>query len=247
MSTNLSGFIFAWVAVFATAGTNEEASKRAERILASYGQAFVRLGGQAWEFRPSEKEGQCGIDVRVTGESSVSGFNLCFGGELGRVVGLVSCGKESSNEGRTWGMVAIGVVSVSPDGKKLEYRVLFARPQGALTDQHWARSGVLMTKPLDEPFNIMSIAIPAGDSVLLTLQDMSRRSDTVQIEQFVNHCPFGEPDSFDRITQHAAATMGNLKDWSSVSPPDGAPLEGNIPTSVENAKPTGQESNPEED
>ncbi len=87
--------------------------------------------------------------------------------------------------------VGVAIECERPDQKKLEYRMALS----AGSPEHWSLSDPLAVRAADNPFHSIAVGLPGGDSVMMTLQSLSRGADKdkIETELFVNHCPIGTP------------------------------------------------------
>jgi hypothetical protein len=92
-------------------------------------------------------------------------------------------------------MLVLGVASLSDDERAIEYRIIVNHVVGwcPCVIDNWLYTTPLIIQPVDQPFDAMSILLPGGDSVALSLQRLTRGGDSFQDEieshYFVNHCP----------------------------------------------------------
>lgn len=142
-----------------------------------------------WTFRPSS-EGK-GLRIFRGDVDAGDHADLTFNGELGEVLSF-------DVQARQWSpkqaFVGVALALLAPDGRSVEYRFLFGRTFGDLLDESsWSYSTPLITAPLAEPFEAMSVNLLGGDSILVTLQDVARMpngsGDKFITHRFIHHCP----------------------------------------------------------
>jgi hypothetical protein len=112
-------------------------------------------------------------------------------------------------------MIVLGVASLTVKGEQIEYRVIVHRfSEQQRKDRNWWHSDPLITRPVDQPFDGISILFPEGDSVVLGLHDLSRarsgdEGDNIESHFFVDHCPWGSADGKLNIagTAHYASLV----------------------------------------
>lgn len=164
--------------------------------------ASVRFGAdqQVWEFQGTAEGifvniGRSGEEKRVKLESILTDRKIT------RIVA-------TSVETNIWThtrmgecmYIGLGVESLSENGKHLEYRMMIALGWSAGEEGLAGRiqsafrlSPLLITRPLDQPFDAMAVGLLGGDSLMLTLQDVKRKGDTlddsIETHTFVDHCP----------------------------------------------------------
>ena len=87
--------------------------------------------------------------------------------------------------------VGVAIECERLDRKKLEYRMALS----AGSPEHWSLSDPLAVRAADNPFHTIAVGLPGGDSIMMTLQSLSRgeAGDKIETELFVNHCPSGTP------------------------------------------------------
>jgi len=156
--------------------------------------AFVSSGDGIWEFSANPMP-EGGVRVRIIDCESEAIFTLASG-RMGEVLGLVATKKRE--------MIALGVASLSEARDRIEYRMFFTWGPGR-SDTKWSWSDSLITRPLVDPFTMMSIAIPEGDSTILTFSSLTRGmdGDAVETHFLINHCP---PDAGGYTTRFTKTT-----------------------------------------
>jgi hypothetical protein len=180
-----------------------------QNLLRPYENAVLRLGSDLWEFS-IDPNGAAGVRIVVTSGTDSNEECLSFG-KAERAVGIVAAGKAAPEA-----MIALGVVSAA-DGDQLEYRILFSYP--AVPDEkRWLRSDPLIIEPIDAPFEIMSIALPEGDTIVLTLQRYRRihKGVALEVHQFLHQCPTPPPERFTKTFFYGAKSQVV---WHDTQPP----------------------------
>lgn len=168
----------------------------------------LRIGGELWRFAPAT---DVGIDVAVeTRGGQTIEMKLGLDPPIGKVVELVAKGIELQPDRS---VIGLGVAAQAGDSGVIEYHMYeylewTGKPPSA---QRWSPIGPLITRPADDPFEAMAIGLPGGDSIYLSLQDLTRsegNSDSVESHLFVNHCPTSSAEFNLRITSdhHTATT-----------------------------------------
>jgi len=158
--------------------------------------------GETWTFRG----GKVGILIDVAGK----GFNRQDRPKdlqgVGKVNRISATKLEYSSGDSEYSFIGLAIESESRDGKQLEYRMALCRLE---TKQPiWSVSEALTARPIDKPYHVMGVGLPGGDSLMMTLQSLTRvqstpeeakrpdhveKDDLIETETFVNHCPIGSP------------------------------------------------------
>jgi hypothetical protein len=227
--------LFTWSAIVASSPGSELQADPARAALAPYQTASVQIKDAVWSFHPEVTSGT-GVSVRVVPWAGTErrDFELKFDG-LGQVVGIVAVAREMGSG--DWTMVGLGIVSMSRTAQHLDYGLAFCQGESPshetgrdrpLTDpQRWNYSGPLLSRETDKPFNMISVALPAGDSLILTLQEMTRDEPETVIEtyQFINHCPVGGQMFMRLMQQQNCTSLGQLKTTPPTEPRDSSPAD----------------------
>lgn len=146
-----------------------------------YQLAVVSRKGATWQFTPNHGA-NAGIHIKMTADGTTTESDLQIDG-VGEVVGVVAASRAI--------YIAMGVASFKPQTNEIEYHILFSR-EGKLESDKWLYSQPLMKRSPDAAFDLMSIGLPGGDSVVFTLKNAARNRDGVthiEAHEFVNHCP----------------------------------------------------------
>jgi hypothetical protein len=111
---------------------------------------------------------------------------------LGDVIGVTA--------GMRGAMASLGVASLTEDGERVEFRILFHGQIGA-EKYRWAVSPVMITIPCDDDYLSMSMAMPQGDTLVFQIQRLQRDDlTTFETHTFINVCPM--PWSLDALTHY---------------------------------------------
>jgi len=89
--------------------------------------------------------------------------------------------------------VGLAIECENLDRKRLEYRMALCQSYSG--PERWSLSEPLAVRALDNPFHTIGVGLPGGDSIMMTLQSLTRGEgkDKIETELFVNHCPVGTP------------------------------------------------------
>ncbi len=149
----------------------------------------LRIGKEFWRFAPAADGIGINVAVETQGEQTIE-MKLGIDPPIGEVVDLVAAGQELEMAGA---FIVLGVAAMQPHGKEIRYFMFTGGTNGLPHNpQAWYNSGSLITRPGNRPFEMMAVGQPGGDSVMLSLQDLTRQpgdTDSVEHHLFVNHCP----------------------------------------------------------
>ncbi len=165
----------------------------------------LRFGKELWRFSPAADG--VGVDVAVEAEGQpTTEMKLGVDPPIGEVVDFVATAKELSKE---WRIIGVGVAATRTGSNEVSYW-MFEHISG-----RWAGCGPLVSRPLNDPFDMMAIGLPGGDSLMLSLQDLTRPdtppdTDRVESHLFVNHCPAGSVELNRKLTHHHHTTSTPL-------------------------------------
>lgn len=167
--------------------------------------AMVEAGGAVWTIRG--RDSADGLGVRWQSGDAVEEFELDFGG-VGRVIDMAAAVRQYKSDVG----IALAIASQKSPRDPIEYRLAWGRGMGSISDQAlWMCSEPVQTVAADEAYQLLSIAIPMGDSVLMTLQRLTRvnaNDDKIETYVVVNHCPVGsESRLLDTINRHYSVVM----------------------------------------
>ena len=158
--------------------------------------------GETWTFR-GEKNGIL-IDVAGKGRNRQDRPVDLQG--IGKVNRISATKFEYSSGDSEYSFIGLAIESESRDGKQLEYRMALCRLE---TKQPiWSVSEALTTRPINKPYHAIGVGLPSGDSLMMTLQSLTRAidmpeqagkstsqpvDDLIETDLFVNHCPISTP------------------------------------------------------
>lgn len=110
--------------------------------------------------------------------------------------------------------VALAVERGIPGSMSFDYVMIFGRRgEKDNTTINWCISRPLFTTTYEKRCNVMNIALPEGDTILMTLQRLTRRSngdvEDIESHAFVNICPMPDQEGFmtESITNHYLGTL----------------------------------------
>lgn len=112
--------------------------------------------------------------------------------------------------------VALAVERGIPGSKSFDYVMVFGR-RGEMdsTPINWCISHPMLTTTYEKRCNVMNIALPEGDTILMTLQRLTRTSNgdvgDIETHTFVNTCPGPDQDGFmmESITNHYSSNLAH--------------------------------------
>lgn len=150
--------------------------------------ASITTNDEHWTFGPANGEGIEVLAKSIKGEITAS---FVIVPQAGTVSELVVCARKRSN-GKY--LIGLGVAFLEKKSKRIQYRMLIGGNSGDVhTPKGWTYSEVLIERASNEHFDIMSVALPGGDSLMLSLQDLTRQGpndDSIDSYVFVDHCPY---------------------------------------------------------
>ena len=176
--------------------------------------ASLEIGDAVWAFRGTAN----GIELSIHGAGAKKQVALkaLEGRQIVRLVATSSQARGSGTKGIFRGYIGLGIEVLSEDGMLLEYRMAFCRNwravlQGESPSTGFDCSPVLITRPVDHPFDVIGVGLPGGDSLMLTLQDLTRKGDSppdeIETHTFVDHCP----SPMFVVVQHYASSSMELR------------------------------------
>lgn len=182
-----AGILFIILIALADQSTDD---KMFNHYLKPYQHAEVITAKATWRFQPDQMQG---MRLEVTSSGNVQEALILR--DYGRILAIVAVARPVEHyEDRT--MAALGLATLNADGK-VDYLLCTSGRLSIETPDRWACSNPLISREKSNVFNMMAVAIPEGDSAVLTLQRLrrggveEREHDQFEIHQFVNHCPVG--------------------------------------------------------
>jgi hypothetical protein len=158
-------------------------------------------------FRTAAGKPGLAIEIRTADETKT--FTVPSTEKLGRITDVVTAVRQSGD----LIIIGLGIAALAQDSRIVEYRLIEGRGKepDLLTGKGWTASHALITRPPDAPFAGMSVSLPEGDSIMLTLQEIRRDvsnpdNDRIETHVFVNHCPAGG-DLITKMTNHYVSVM----------------------------------------
>ncbi len=175
--------------------------------------AVIMVDGKTWTFQPGPNNH--GLRLQIGCAEHAQSIDLGLDQIVGEVIGIAAAVQDARSP-QSNRFIGLALECLSPDGKSREYRMAFGRcPAGQITSAqkgNWIASGILTTRPNENPFNAASVSLIGGDSIMVTLQKLTRSlEDQIESHVFVNHCPTGNArnEMFDNITTHFIASPAN--------------------------------------
>ncbi len=176
--------------------------------------ASLEIADAVWDFGGTAN----GIELSIRGPNGEKKGTLkaLEGRQIVRLVATSSQARASGTKGSFRGFIGLGIESLSEDGMLLEYRMAFCRNwrvvlQGESPSAGFDCSALLITRAVDRPFDVIGVGLPGGDSLILTLQDLTRKGDSppdqIETHTFVDHCP----SPLVSVVQHYVATSMALQ------------------------------------
>jgi len=185
MATSLLFFIFI------TMADQSSDDRMFNHYLKPYHRAEVITAEATWRFQPDQMQG---LRLEITSSGKVQEALILR--DCGKILAIVAVARPVEHyEDRT--MAALGLATLNADGT-VAYSLCTTGRLSIETPDGWACSNPLISREKSNVFNLMAVAIPEGDSTVLTLQRLrrggveERAHDQFEIHQFVNHCPMGK-------------------------------------------------------
>lgn len=178
--------------------------------------AAIIVGGKTWTFQPGPNNH--GLRLKFDCDENARMIDLGLDGIVGEVIGIDAATREPSRD-QFERYIGLVLECKAPDGKSRQYRMAFGRwpaERSTAPDKgYWIASSVLIARPDDDPFNAASVSLIGGDSMMVTLQKLTRASgDQIETDVFVNHCPVGNAsigshEMMQGITTHYTVSPAN--------------------------------------
>lgn len=202
MLSRITLFVSIVLALRASANTGREPApqRQDDHVVAS-----LILNGDCWVFSASGNK----VHVRCQTSRAPNEFTIDIGEDVGRITRLAVAAERRGDVMLT----GLAVEYHATGGQEFLYRMLAGHTDQSyvIRTDSWASSGVLIRRTKAKRFDVMCVARVDGDSMLLTLQHLTRRGngDLLETHTFINHCPLPvspKQRMLETLTRHVECT-----------------------------------------